>query len=278
MRLSSSVILAGAVLLCAAAPAYSQGTSPNSVSTSAAQTPATAPAPAARPAPLAGCPPVSLSMPNALSVKLDGLPAPSGGPGWFGSAVLAAIATAIASLIGIVVSADKRRSVEMELLHVKHQHELALQKLAEEHKTALQLAAEAASRELAELDRKFQAAMKTREREHQKSSQEATLGREDQRIALERERLRSTTNASEIDIQVQATRLAREHGLQFANMVNMFFDKLSSADPAHRQLAVLAMSAFVDVDEFEKFLNEKFNPPAPDAQARDGATAPAGPV
>lgn len=203
-------------------------------------------------------PPVSLSIPGSFSLKLEGIPQPSGGPGWFGSVFLAAIATGIASLIGIVVSADKRQKIESELQAAKLASDLRLQEMAEAHRKQLQDLEDQAKDQLAEKERMFQAALRTRDHEHQRSSQVASLGREDRRIEIERDRLRQTTDASEIDIEVSAVRLAREHGVQFANLINTFFDKLSSANVAHRELALLAISGFVEVDGLEKFLTEKF--------------------
>jgi hypothetical protein len=63
--------------------------------------------------------------------------------------------------------------------------------------------------------------------------------------------------------------LAREHGVQFANLINTFFDKLSSTNAAQRQLALSAIAGFVEVDELERFLAERFDPPK--SNLKDGS-------
>ena len=199
--------------------------------------------------------PIIVTLPDKLSVKLDGLPQPSTGPGWFGSAVLAALFTGIASLIGIVVAADKRQQLESDLLQARNAHELALQAAKDD-----------AAERLAAKDRLLQAALKVTEQDLQQSQQFATLGREDQRIELEKERLRRTTDASEIEIEVSAVKLAREHSSMFANLMHTFFDRLSSPNAAHRELAILALSEFVEEEQLRTFLAKLFD--SPEAGAR----------
>ncbi len=192
--------------------------------------------------------PIVVTLPDKLSVKLDGLPQPSTGPGWFGSAVLAALFTGLASLIGIVVAADKRQRLESDLLQARHAHEIALQAARDD-----------AAERLAAKERQLQAALKATEQDLQQSHQFATLGREDQRIELERERLRRTTDASEIEIEVSAVKLAREHGTLFANLMHTFFDRLSSPNAAHRELAIMALSDFVEAEQLRTFLAKLFD-------------------
>jgi hypothetical protein len=260
----------------------------------AAPPPVQGPLPIQNPA----APAAPLKFPDSVSIKLEGIPQPSGGPGWVGSAVLAAIVAGIASLIGIVISAQKRQEVESRLQDEKYEVESRLQdeknegdrrlqkmedqakqKLAQSeqnHRAQLQKMEDQAKKELAETEQYFQAWMKAKDHEHGRASQEAALGREDQRIRIERNRLRQTTNASEIEIQVSAVKLAREHGVQLANLINMFFDKLTSTNAAHRKLALYAISGVVadDVVDLEKYLAEAFDAPKSDP----GCGASAGPL
>jgi hypothetical protein len=56
-------------------------------------------------------------------------------------------------------------------------------------------------------------------------------------------------------------RLARERGAQLANLIHTFFDELTSPNSAHRELALLAMSEFIDTNELKAFLDQSFEPP-----------------
>ena len=97
--------------------------------------------------------------------------------------------------------------------------------------------------------------------QNERRSHDASLSREDQRIALEAKRLRDTTDASQIEIEVNAVRLAREHGAQFAGLISTFFDKLTSPNSAHRELALMAISGFIETDELKAILDKMFDPP-----------------
>ncbi|WP_076999680.1 hypothetical protein [Variovorax sp. KK3] len=223
----------------------------------------------AAPAAMSGGAPIVVTLPDRVSIKIDGMPQPSTGPGWFTSAVLAALVTAIASLIGIIVAANKRRDVESELQNTKLGHELSLHQARQQHELVLQQVKDDAADALAAKDRQLQAMQKARDQDIQETHQFATLSREDQRIELERERLRRTTGASDIDIEVSAVKLAREHGSTVANLVHTFFDRLSSPNLAQRELAILALSEFVGAEELRALLAELFDSPQGDARSID---------
>ena len=212
-----------------------------------AQTPGTASAPIAsapiQSTPQGGPPAQLLQVPKSIEIKLTGIPEPSGGPGWMGSAVIGAILAALASIATTVVAADKRTTLESALQQNKHSHETELAELSHAH-----------TEELRERDQKFEVELKRVELEHQRSAQHASLTREDQKIATERQRLRQQTDASDLEIEVAIARLARERDAEVARLVHLFFDHLTSDNAVHRELALGALSEFVDAEAVRKTL------------------------
>ena len=184
-----------------------------------------------------------LQMPKQLEVKIAGLPEPSSGPGWMGSLVIGAILSALSAIWTTIHAADRRSQLETALQQSRELHAVELANMARRHEDATK-----------EQEQTFQREIRRIEHEHQKSSQHASLSREDQRIDTERRRLQETTNASALEIEVAVARLGREHEAEVAKLIHLYFEKLTSEQDVHRELALQALSEFVDVKSLRKLL------------------------
>jgi hypothetical protein len=187
--------------------------------------------------------------------------------------------TGIASVVGILLGGKQRQALEFELQLEKAKHESEMRdkeeegrtklvELQQQHDSQMREREQKAKEELADKEREFQGVMKALDRQRLADSEAASLSRQDRHILLEKARLQQTTDASQLEIEVTAIRLAREQGVQFANLVHVFFERLTSPNAGHRKLALFALQDFFeDSEDFERFLTEKFA-----AKPTDGAT------
>lgn len=164
----------------------------------------------------------ALQVPKQIELKLTGIPVPSSGPGWMGSLVIGAILAALSSIATTFIGAEERRKLETALQSSRLLHESELAK---------------------------------RNLEHEQSTQNNILSREDQKIETERRRLKQQTDASDLEIEIAATRMVREHEAEAAKLIHLFFDRLTSEQAIHRELALQALSGSVDVDAIRATLN-----------------------
>jgi hypothetical protein len=253
------------------------------LATASAQQPSSAPGPSpTQPSSAPSSPPQSApvtsfvapaTIPNNITVNLTGLPKP-GGPGWIGSVVIAAILTGIASLIAAVINTNLKAEKDAELQNARQQFEKALASERLQHEKDLQNLKLGHEKALADKREEYESARKILDLESQQSHQEASLTREDRRIDIERARLGQMDGASQIEIEVEAIKLAREHGMQCATLIHTFFEKLTSSDNTHRELALMAIASFVDTQDLETFLQKKFEPPKSPSPGTDIALPP----
>jgi hypothetical protein len=155
--------------------------------------------------------------------------------------VFAALLTAIGTVVVTVITARKRNELERELAETKTE----LERQLAEMKAGLEreLAEETRYLDWAKQEAGFAQADKTT-----RASQEHDLSLETIRIDHERRRLRQQTNASELEIELAATRLAREQQLEQAKLVHLFSDRFLSEREPDRAFALFAISSFVDTN------------------------------
>ena len=174
--------------------------------------------------------------PQQYEIKMSGLPAPGGGPGWLGSAVIAAVVAGIASLLSSIktasISAEARQALETQLQAERLAHERVMKTRAEEFQI--------------ELDRVT--------REHQTESQEASLSREDQKIGNEVARLRQAALTSDLDLELAASRLVRDRESEAAKLIHTYLPQLTGESDRDRELALFALRDYVDVESLKRVL------------------------
>ncbi|RZI44253.1 hypothetical protein EGT07_02170 [Herbaspirillum sp. HC18] len=198
---------------------------------------------------------LTVAVPQQYEVKLSGLPGPGGGPGWLGSAVIAAVVAGIASVLSAMktaaISAEARQSLETQLQSERLEHE----------------------RDMKSRTEAFQRELDALTREHQTKSQQATLSREDQKIDNEVARLRHAALTSDFETELAAIRLVRERESEAAKLIHTFLPQLTGESDRDRQLALFALSEYVDIDALKRVLAEKASEAvSPSAPPGKGAT------
>lgn len=227
----------------------------------------------------------SLAIPSEYKISIAGLPspaAPSSGPGWFGSTVLAALLAALASVITAWLNASKQSLLQTALQEAKlendnllamatREHEETLRALDQRHQNDIVLQQQSHDAALKERDHNHATALKQLDLEHQRTAQGAMLKRDDQRLDTERQRLRRETDASDFEIEIAAARLVREREAETAKLIHLFFDRLASENAVHRALAVRALSDFVDAAEMSLILEAARVAPAVETAISDSS-------
>lgn len=209
-----------------------------STATSTAVAPASAGS--AGPPSQAGPAGLTVDIPRRYEFKLSGLPEPvppSSGPGWWGSVVVAAIVAAIASVFSSMktaaISAEARQSLETQLQAERHEHE----------------------REMSSRTEAFQKELHAATQSHKTGSDQATLSREDRKIDNEVARLRQAALSASLELEVTAIRLVRERESEAAKLIHMYLPQLSGASERDRQIALFALSGYVDAEALQKVLD-----------------------
>lgn len=141
----------------------------------------------------------ALQFPKQIDLKFVGFPAPSSGPGWWGSLVLGAMLAAISSIATTVIGANKRRDLETALQNSRHAHDISMEQQSKAHQA-----------DLKRLEQSFQKEMKHAELQHEQSIHVDSLSRKDQEIATTRMVMRQQTDASDLEIEIAVARMVRE--------------------------------------------------------------------
>lgn len=194
-------------------------------------------------------------LPSRVTIDFVKPPGSDSTAGW-----VVALVTATGALIGVLitgavtVSTSRRSAATQKELADQN---AALQKELKDREAKLQtelqteLARQRAQHEAREsvLKRELDEALAALQREH--SASESSLGRdltrslEEQRIAVEREKLLSENDTWAVEIRIEAEKLVHAKQVEEAKLVHLYFDKLLPKSP-ERDLALIALSAFVD--------------------------------
>jgi hypothetical protein len=161
-------------------------------------------------------------IPSEITVKLVTLPSTgSGFAGW--SAIIVAVIMVIGSGGFALITAKQNKNLQNESQKKREEHELAIEELR---------------RELA------------REELRQNQGHELTI--EELRREQAREELRQKTGASLLEIEQAAWKIVHDQQVEEAKLIHLYFDKLTSSNPKEQDLALIAISAFIDSSVVER--------------------------
>ena len=224
-RLLALVVLAFVTLTVAGAQAQSNSSSsspPTTANAAAAGQPPTGtgasslPAAVTPPPPATSLPPATVSIPDKMSVEVKS----SGGSGigvWI--AVLVALVAAGGSIAASRTSASISATAQTTV---------------------------------AAIQAEYQAARMRHDKEEANRGRKHDNQIEDRRLKQAQEQLRRTTDLSEREIEQTAWKIVHDQKIEEAKLLHLYFDKLVSSNDREQELALYAISAFVDASVIER--------------------------
>ncbi|MCU7375173.1 hypothetical protein PEC18_31240 [Paucibacter sp. O1-1] len=202
--------------------------------------------------PASAAAPPAPSFPASFVVELKSAPAPSTASGFE-----VAIIAALGALVVAVYNAWRMGSTErMKVQAARDTEDMKLR--AAEGLQMVRQAFEAAQEEARRIgaqakediarayDREKHAAIQAYEKQKDEVNRILQSGQHNDKIALEMQALQLRADVSDAEAYMAVKRLNHERDLAQANLISTFFSKLLSESQRERDLALFAISAFVD--------------------------------
>jgi hypothetical protein len=236
--------LAAAILV----PAWGQPVSapPPPTSSAVAPVPATASAVTASAVPAPVAAPPATPLPPRVVVELQGPPAAQGTSGGLVAGTITAVIAALGALAVAAYNGWRMGSTERMKADTARDMEIVKGQAAE-HLLHLEQAFGAAQEEARQISERAKAeSALAHDRQKDEANRLLQTGQHQDKIALEMQALQLRANVSDTEAYMAVKRLQHERDLAQANLVNTFFGKLLSESQRERDLALFAISAFVD--------------------------------